>query len=113
MTTRQQNTVPTAVQRYFDAVLAGSADALAQCFVLNGVVIDVDRRIVGRRAIRDWAEREVIGGRYSIIEVEPRRDGVSVLLMFAPPGPDSEPFRARYQLDLEGDRILNAELQYA
>jgi hypothetical protein len=90
-----------------------SAVALAQAFAEHGQVIDVGRLINGRDAIRDWAEREVIGGRYQLLEInalDKRRQ--TILLEFTPPDAAAG-FRARYTFTYNEDYIVAADLQYA
>ena len=77
----------------------------------NRVVIDVDRRIEGREAIKQWAASEVIGGVYHIVRAELADNRVSVLLTFAPR--DSESFRARYDFEIHEEKVVMADLQYA
>jgi hypothetical protein len=110
-TPKLQVELPSAVQCYFEAVAAKSAVAIANCFVRDGLVIDVDRRIEGREAIREWAAQEVIGGVYHIIRAQPAGEQVSVLLTFAPD--NSEPFRARYDFEIHEEKIVKVDLQYA
>jgi SnoaL-like domain len=97
---------------YVDAVARRDADALAAAFAPDGVVVDVQRRIAGREAIREWAAREVIGGSLRV-------DGVTAL------GPDVQWLRvhwapsglggwaADYTFTVAGDEIVEADLQYA
>lgn len=108
---RQPSALPPAVQCYFNTVAEENAEALSNCFASDGVVIDVNRRIEGRSAIRIWAQNEVVGGIYKIIEVELRSIGVSVLLTFAPNG--SSRFKARYDFEINDGKIAKANLQYA
>jgi ketosteroid isomerase-like protein len=44
------------VNCYFEAVAAHDSKALADCFADDGVVLDVDRTISGREAIKMWAD---------------------------------------------------------
>lgn len=100
-----------AAQRYLDAVAAKNADALAACFALDGLVIDVGREIRGRDAIRQWAANEVIGGVYTLLEHKPRPGGVTMLVRFQPGGTGG--FRANYHFDITGGLITKATLEYA
>ncbi|GGK94773.1 hypothetical protein Ppa06_49110 [Planomonospora parontospora subsp. parontospora] len=100
-----------AAQRYLDAVAAGDAAALAAAFAPDALVIDVGREIRGRDAIRRWAENEVIGGVYTLLEHTPRADGVTMLVRFQPGGSDG--FRAHYHFDITGGSITKATLEYA
>jgi hypothetical protein len=104
--------LPPEVRRYFDAVEHGRAGEVADCFVERGVVVEVDRPIVGRAAIRAWAEEEVVGGRYQVLGSTPRDGGVTVLLTFTPPD-ETDAFRARYAFDVADGKIARVDLQYA
>jgi len=110
--TERLSALPSEVRRYFEAVGRGRAGEVADCFAEGGVVVDVDRPIVGRAAIRAWAEEEVVGGRYRVLDSTPRGGGVTVLLTFTPPD-ETDAFRARYSFDLAGGKIARVDLQYA
>ncbi len=103
--------VPAAAQCYMDAVNAQNLDGLVGCFAPDGVVIDVNRRIAGADAIRTWANNEVIGGTLEVIESEPQNNGVRLLVHWAPRG--SNGWKAYYTFTDQGDRITQADLQYA
>lgn len=109
--TSDTTTIPAAAQCYVDAVNAQNLDALVGCFAPDGVVIDVSRRIAGTDAIRTWADREVIGGTLQVIESTPQDNGVRLLVQWAPRG--SNGWRAYYTFTYQGDRITQADLQYA
>ena len=98
---------------YVDAVNAGDLDALAGSFAPDAVITDVNRDIVGRHRIREWADREVIGGSLRILEVvEDRPDGQKLLVHWAPGG--SGGWRAHYDFTLAADGLITAaDLQYA
>ncbi len=106
-----QASLPRAIRCYFEPVAANSAEAVAKRVAVDGVVIYVDRRIAGHEAIGEWATNEVIGGSYNIIKVEPSGRKVSLLLTFAPHGKGS--FRARYEFEVDEDKIVKADLPYA
>lgn len=103
--------VDPAARCYVEAVNAENLDALVDCFAPNGVVNDVSREISGRRAIREWARDEVIGGSLRIIGAEPRPDGTRLLVHWAPEG--SSGWRAYYTFESEDGLIVRADLQYA
>jgi hypothetical protein len=108
--------LPKEAQCYFDAVAAENLDALAGCFAKDAYIIDVDRRISGTAAIRKWAEKEVMGGRYEILEVRPGSaskgaSAVEVLLTFAPRGNGG--FRSRYEIVLAAGKLTSMILKYA
>lgn len=103
--------VPSEAQCYFDAVKANDAAAVAACFTEDGVIDDVGRRFEGRAAIQRWAENEVLGGTYEILEVSAQPAEAQILLRFAPGG--SGGFRARYIFSFTNGKISSATLQYA
>jgi hypothetical protein len=99
------------VNCYFEAVAAHDSEALADCFADDGVVLDVGRTVSGRDAIKMWAEREVLGGSYNIIDIGERDSIVSVLLIFTPQ--DEEAFYARYEFEIKNHKIAYSNLHYA
>ena len=57
MSTSATHTSPSKpVNCYFEAVAAHDSEALADCSLMTGVVLDVDRTISGREAIKMWAD---------------------------------------------------------
>ncbi len=104
--------LPFAVACYFDMVAAKDLEKFSACFDVNAVIIDVSREIKGREAIRVWAKNEVIGGKYTILEVKEIKDGASILLRFAPNGV-GDGFRARYVVTWKNNKIVKMDLQYA
>ena len=105
-------TVPAAAQCYFDAVASNDLVALTACFTPDAAVIDVSREIKGIDAIRQWANNEVLGGRYEILESESRPGGVRLIVRFIPKG-SSAGFRAAYSITFKEGRIAKMDLQYA
>jgi WD40 repeat protein len=69
--TARAGALDPAAGRYLDAVAAKDADAVAAAFAPDAVVVDVGREIRGRDAIRAWAEAEVIGGTYTLLDHTP------------------------------------------
>lgn len=104
--------IPPAVQRYIDAVHSRQLDTLVGCFTPDAVIIDVNRRIEGAAQIRRWADQEVVGGRYEVLDSVREGDSQRFLVRFTPPG-ESTGFRANYTLRFRDDRIVLADLQYA
>jgi hypothetical protein len=110
-TAASRGVLDPAAQRYLDAVAAKNADAVATAFAPDGLVIDVGREIRGRDAIRQWAENEVIGGVYTLLDHTPREGGVTLLVRFQPGGVGG--FRANYHFDITDGLITKATLEYA
>jgi ketosteroid isomerase-like protein len=101
-----------AASAYVDAVARRDLDALAAAFAPDGVVVDVQRRIEGRDAIREWAAREVIGGSLRVDAVTALGPDVQrVRVHWAPSG--SAGWAADYTFRVGGGEIVEADLQYA
>jgi ketosteroid isomerase-like protein len=103
--------IPAPAQAYVDAVNSGDLDALVLAFAPDGEVMDVDRPIRGRDAIRAWAANEVMGGRLQVLSVTAMPSGQDLLVHWAPRG--SSGWRARYRFTMTGTAITLADLQYA
>ncbi len=105
--------LPAEAALYFDAVKSGSAEMLRQALVPEASVQVVDRNFNGVSEIQRFAETEVFGGTYRLIEVlTTGPDLVSVHLSFTPqnwsrPEPD-----AIYDFSLRDGRIATMNLQY-
>ncbi|MEV1119286.1 nuclear transport factor 2 family protein [Actinosynnema sp. NPDC049800] len=110
-TTASVDTLDPAARRYLDAVAARDADAVAAAFAPDAVVVDVGREIRDRDAIRAWAEAEVVGGAYTLLDHGPRPGGVTLLVRFQPGGAGG--FRADYGFDITDGLITKATLEYA
>jgi hypothetical protein len=100
-----------AARRYLDAVAARDADAVAAAFTPDAVVVDVGREIRGRDAIRAWADAEVVGGVYTLLDHTPRAGGTTLLVRFQPGGVGG--IRATYRFDIADGLIVRATLEYA
>ncbi len=104
--------LPPEVACYVDAVNSEKLDQVLGCFAENGVVIDVTRRFEGTAAIRGWAERELIGGRVSVISVEPQdANRYRCLVTWSAGGTGG--FRAWYTFEVEAGRIVSLLFEYA
>ncbi len=68
--------IPASAKCYFDAVAKKELNVLSDCFQADAVIIDVNREIAGIRAIRNWAEDEVFGGRHEILEIVSQKKGL-------------------------------------
>jgi hypothetical protein len=109
--------IPTPAQCYFDAIAKKDVNALGECFQAEAEIIDVNRKIDGIGAIRNWAEDEVFGGRYEILEVVSQKKGfIKLLIRFVPPGlwgKLSKGFKAHYTFEFSNGKIIKMDLQYA
>ena len=106
------DTIPEPARAYVMAVADENLDALTACFDAKAVIIEVNRRIEGIDAIRQWAENEVIGGKLDVLELKTRQNGVTMLVTFTPGG-WTNGFRAYYRFDFKNKKIIKADLQYA
>ncbi|MEM7029518.1 MAG: nuclear transport factor 2 family protein [Chloroflexota bacterium] len=104
--------LPAAIQCYIEAVNEENLDSLTACFVGAATIVDVSRSIEGLEAIRNWADREVIGGRLDALGiVEESEDTITLLVNFAPSGVGG--FEAHYAFTFTDDLITGMDLQYA
>ena len=105
--------IPKSALCYFDAVAKDDVNALEACFQPDAFIIDVSRKIAGVKAIKRWAENEVMGGKYDILDVVAQtKNNVKLLIRFTPPGWKTG-FKAHYVFEFKDKRIANMDLQYA
>jgi hypothetical protein len=104
-------TLHPAARRYVDAVNHDDLDGIVAAFQPDATIVDVGRKITGADAIRTWARNEVIGGRLTLLDNTPRRDGTRMLVTFAPSKVSG--FHAYYDFSFRDDRISAADLRYA
>ena len=98
---------------YFDAAGKSDLNALQGCFRDDAVIIDVSRKIAGIKAISRWAQNEVFGGRYEVLQIVSRdADTLKLLIRFAPQG-YSQGFKAHYSFEFRDGKIAKMDLQYA
>ena len=109
--------IPGPAKCYFDAVAKKVLNVLGDCFQTDAVIVDVNREIAGIRAIRNWAEDEVFGGRYEILKIVSQKKGfIKLLIRFVPPGlwgKLSKGFKAHYTFEISNGKIIKMDLQYA
>lgn len=74
------HTLPSPVLGYFDFSDKGDLNGLVACFADDALVNDQQREIWGTAAIRDWADREIIGSKVKniIVEAVPHHGGFIV-----------------------------------
>jgi hypothetical protein len=105
--------LPAPVRCFRNAVNRAALAALLNCFAGRGVVIGVNRRFVGKAAIRTWARNEFSGGRLTIIRrvARPRNpNGLTLLVRFAPGG--SGGFLAHYRFVTRNGKLVLVDMQY-
>jgi hypothetical protein len=99
--------LPTPIAKYF-AADRGDANAVAQCFTENGVVVDEHHTYTGRPAIRQWKESATTRYKYAsqpIASVE--EDGKTVVTSRLTGDFPGSPVDLRYVFALDGDRIAS------
>ena len=105
--------IPKSALCYFGAVAKEDGKALVACFQPDAFIIDVSRKISGAQAIRRWAENEVMGGHYEILDIAAQsKNNLKLLIRFTPPGWKTG-FKAHYKFELKDEKIANMDLQYA
>ena len=98
---------------YFDAAGKSDLKALRACFKNDAVIIDVSRTIAGIDAISRWAEAEVFGGRYTILQIVSQEKNMLKLLIRFAPQSYSQGFKAHYTFEFSDGMITKMDLQYA
>ncbi len=105
--------IATPARCYFDAAGKSDLKPLRACFHKDAVIIDVSRKIAGIEAISRWAQDEVFGGRYTILQiVSEEKNTLKLLIKFAPQG-YSQGFKAHYTFEFSDGKIIRMDLQYA
>jgi hypothetical protein len=78
--------LPAPAQCYFDAIAMENAAKVASCMSGNAFVVDGNKRTTGAAAIAEWADKRVIGGAYTLLDVSRTKEGVRVVVRFTPRG---------------------------
>lgn len=98
--------LPDVIARYFAADKRANAEAIAQCFTPDAVVVDEGNTYAGREAIRRWMANA--STQYSYV-VEPfalsEADGRVVVTSHLVGNFPGSPVDLRYLFVLDGDRI--------
>ena len=99
------------IAKYF-AADRGNANAVAECFTENGVVVDENHTHTGRDAIRRWKESATKKYNYTSqpIASEQQDDKTVVTTRLTGDFPGS-PIDVRYVFQLDGDRIASLEIR--
>jgi ketosteroid isomerase-like protein len=102
--------LPAPVAAYFAADTTG-AEAVAQCFAEDAVVIDERREYQGRTAIAQWKAEASAKFRYTVeplgVHVSPDQTTVTGRVTGDFPG---SPVDLQYRFTLEGDKIARLEI---
>jgi len=104
--------LPEAIQAYFDADNARSADAVAAAFTDDAVVKDAGETRMGRESIRAW--KVETDGKYSSTLAEPFLETIEngrtqVIAHLSGDFPGS-PVDLRYFFVLKGEKIAELEI---
>ena len=103
--------LPSIIARYFAADKIGDAEAIAQYFTPDAVVIDEGNSYEGRDAIRRWMANASTQYTYTVEPFALSQDGertvVTSHLVGNFPG---SPVDLRYFFVLDGDRIAHLEI---
>jgi ketosteroid isomerase-like protein len=112
MTTKTAEPIdlPAPVAAYFAADTTG-AEAVAQCFTDDAVVIDERQEHRGRRAIARWKAEASAKFRYTVerLGIHVSGDQATVTGRVTGDFPGS-PVELQYRFTLEGDKIVRLEI---
>jgi hypothetical protein len=104
--------LPEAIQAYFDADNARSADAVAAAFTYDAVVKDAGETRIGRESIRAW--KIETDQKYSSTLAEPFlmtiENGKTQVVGHVSGDFPGSPVDLRYFFVLEGDKIAELEI---
>jgi hypothetical protein len=104
--------LPEAIQAYFDADNARSADAVAAAFTDDAVVKDAGETRVGRESIRAW--KTETDQKYSSTLAEPflmtTENGKTQVIGHVSGDFPGSPVDLRYFFVLKGDKIAELEI---
>ena len=104
--------LPKPVAAYFAAEKAGDADALARCFVNDGIVRDEGGTFTGAVAIRQWnaGARERYHHTVEPLSVADRDGQITVIGKVTGNFPGS-PVNLEHIFRLQGDKIASLEIR--
>lgn len=57
----KQTTLPAVIRSFIDALNAHNGDAFIACFAEDAMCNDFQRNFWGRKAIKKWSDKEMIG----------------------------------------------------
>ena len=102
--------LPNPIAKYF-AADQGHANAVAECFTEDAIVIDEDHTYTGRRAIRQWKESATTRYKYTSKPIASETaDGKTVVTSRLTGDFPGSPVNLRYIFELDGDRIASLEI---
>jgi hypothetical protein len=101
---------PSAIAAYFAADTA-DAQAVADCFADDAVVIDEHREHRGLVAIRRWRLEAGVKYHYSSMPIAVSNFGIETMVTARVSGDfPGSPVELRYRFALDGDRIVSLEI---
>ena len=112
MTTKRAefSDLPAPVAAYFAADTTG-AEAVAQCFADDAVVIDERREHRGRTAIAQWKAETSAKFRYTVDQLGAQVSGNQTTVTGRVTGDfPGSPVDLQYRFSLEGDKIARLEI---
>ena len=104
--------LPKPVAEYFAAEKACDANALARCFVEDGVVRDEGGTFTGTAAIRDWNAAARQKYHHTVTPLSAvDRDGTTIVIGRVAGDFPGSPVTLDHVFRLEGDRIASLEIR--
>ena len=102
---------PKAIAKYF-AADRGDANAVAECFTENAVVVDENHTYSGRQAIRRWKESATTRYKYTSTPIAAEEQSGKTIVTSRLTGDfPGSPVHLRYVFGLDGDRIAFLEIK--
>jgi len=102
--------LPKPIAKYF-AADRSDANAVAECFTENGVVVDENHTYTGRQAIRRWKESATTRYKYASKPIASEQEyGKTVITARLTGNFPGSPVDLRYVFELDGDRIASLEI---
>src|SRR5207302_1597600 len=107
---RMKGQLPKPIARYF-ATDRADANAVAECFTEDGVVVDENHTYTGRQAIRRWKESATTRYKYTSNPIASEEQGGKTVVTSRLTGDfPGSPVDLRYVFDLDGDRIASLKI---
>jgi len=102
--------LPNPIAKYF-AADRGDANAVAECFTENAVVVDEKHTYTGRQAIKQWKESATTRYTYTSKPIASEEQGEKTVVTSRLTGnfPGS-PVELRYIFALDGEKIASLEI---
>jgi len=102
--------LPKPIAKYF-AADQGDANAVAECFTEDAIVVDENHTYTGREAIRRWKESATTRYKYTSRPIASEEQGGKTVVTSRLRGDfPGSPVDLRYAFELDGDRIAALEI---